>query len=644
MDVQWRDVCVDIGQKRILAPCSGQVLPGRMVALMGPSGSGKTTLLSCLRQDISHAGEVRFDGARFCPQMRQLVGYLEQDDVIIPQLTVRQSMRFLAELRFGVRSQQAEQRVQEVMATMRLGHVADSVVGEPGKSPRISGGERKRLCIARELLGEPRFLICDEPTSGLDSTMADQVVASLRELCDGGKVSVLSSIHQPSTNIFERFDELILLRGGEMFYNGPAAKAEAFFTSFQLQRGPTQSTAEYVMDLLVLEAAEDGPEAERPGQGLEEGKKVSLMSAETRQAVVARVASETAALPAFGPPVQPALASRRYAAPMSRQLAVLAGRHGLLLKSEVFTAVNVVQNVGLMLLAALLWVQLGFSEADVFPRYGICLWTCGTWMFFPLFGSIHIFPGVRRVLEKELRVGCYSLEAFYVARTLLLLPLDLVWPLMFTCGLYWISNINPAFVAYVQVQLLVFLCFAVFQGVGLAISAAALPPAQASTLGLLMITYFFAWSGFFIDFERVPGWLRWARLGNPFMYGVQLMAHIVFSDDMQFACDAQLVPGDATKERVGCEPSGNGTVAVLTGGGARMRHKITHDPMLCLGVLVGTLLLSRLLAFLLLRHDLRAAISGAAERPPLPKQPAEPKAVKAEGTGATPAADESHGA
>lgn len=577
-----------------------------MLAVMGPSGSGKTTFLTCLRQDIPHAGDVRFSGERFHTGLRRLIGFVEQDDVVLPQLTVRQSLSFLAELRFGIGSAEAAARVEEVVSTVCLGRVVDSVVGEAGHAQRISGGERKRLCIARELLGDPRLIICDEPTSGLDSTMAEQVIRVVRSLSDSGKVTVVASIHQPSSSIFAAFDDLALLREGHTAFFGPTMSAEGFFIARGPPRDPVQSVSEYLMDLLVLDEA--GADVDEESVKL--GKRGSGgLPAAALSRVLEHARAEAAKLPALPEPVREKSSRWIHEAPMLRQVLLLTRRHSYLLVSEAFTVLNLIQNLGLMFIAALLWLRLDFNESDVFPRWGACMWTVGTWMFFPLFGGIGTFPSVRRVLEKELRVGCYSLLSFYVARTIVLLPIELVWPTVWVTGVYWITNLNPDFWVYLQVLLLIYTTFSAFTGVGLVISASGMPPARSGTMAILLITFFFAWSGFFVSLDRVSV-LSHAADVNPFRFSVELMMQIVMQGDVEFLCGTAASAGDVSKLGQGCAQAVDGTW-VLSGAAALERHGMTTDPWLCVAVILAVLVASRLLAFGLLWSDLRTAINGA---------------------------------
>jgi len=480
-----------------------------------------------------------------------------------------------------------------------LEKVANTQVGDQNMNPRISGGERKRMCIGRELLSEPKLLLCDEPTSGLDSTMAHQVVSAMRALCDSGKVSMISSIHQPSTLILETFDDAILLREGKVIYNGPVKSVEALFTSCGPQRSPAQSVAEYLMDCLIL------PEGDPRG-----------MSEEAISMLAGRVKNEH--IVTWTSPAAMLSLSDRFNAPFCRQLALLLRLHGKLLASLLFTKVNVVQNIGLMLVPALLFNQLGLSDLDIHPRFGLVLWVLGTWMFFPLFANIQAFQTHRKMLEKELKKGCYSLEAYYITRTLLVLPLNLVWPLFWTAGVYWIANANPNFGAYIQFQPLVFLNFAIFEGAGQMISAIDMSSAHANTLTLICITFWFAWSGFFLELNRIPEFVRWMTHGNVFMYGVQLGVQILLSSDLTFSCEGF---GSAYTSRT-CESAAD----TFSGLEAQGLVGIDRTPTLCMLVLVGTLFVTRLLTYGLLRYNLHAIVNGVKGSVELSKIPANPSA------------------
>jgi hypothetical protein len=255
-------------------------------------------------------------------------------------------------------------------------------------------------------------------------------------------------------------------------------------------------------------------------------------------------------------------------------------------------------------------------------------------MFFPFFGASAAFASIRKVLEKELRMGYYSISTFYVAQTVIPLPLELVLPTMWMTAVFWITNISPRFVVFLQYVLAIYLNFIIFQGLGYAISASGMPPARSSTVCMLLITYFFAWTGFFVDLTELPDWLSWVRHANPFLYSVQLLMYITMPDDVEFTCDTTGSTGDPTQEGLGCTPADDGAF-VISGAEVRARFDITTEPWTCVVILLFCAVAFRLVAYALLRYELRTAIHGAQEarqrngKTPVEEQPGT-MAVRAE--------------
>ncbi len=209
---------------RILHPIDVAVYPTELVGVMGPSGAGKTTLLKVLAGllDPVAPGEVRVNGrptdaARGV--LQRALGYLPQEDIVFPQLTVRESLRFTGRLR-GLADADLELRIDEVLGALGISELSDNLIGDAIESG-LSGGERKRVNLAQELLTDPGLLLLDEPTSGLSSEDANAVMGLLRGLANAGKTIVLTT-HQPSIEAFRHLDNVLyVVRGRQVFY-GPA--------------------------------------------------------------------------------------------------------------------------------------------------------------------------------------------------------------------------------------------------------------------------------------------------------------------------------------------------------------------------------------------------------------------------------------
>ncbi len=211
------------------------VRSGNLVGIMGASGSGKSTLLNVLNGNYTpEKGEVLINGIDIHKDKNKiegLIGYVSQDDMLIEELTVFENLYFSAKLSFGNYNKfRLLRTVHKLLKNLGLYEVRNMRVGSP-LDKKISGGQRKRLNIALELIREPTILFLDEPTSGLSSRDSENIMDLLKELALKGKL-VFVVIHQPSSDIFKRFDRLLVLdQGGYLIYNGNPIESISYFKS-----------------------------------------------------------------------------------------------------------------------------------------------------------------------------------------------------------------------------------------------------------------------------------------------------------------------------------------------------------------------------------------------------------------------------
>jgi ABC transport system ATP-binding/permease protein len=208
---------------------------GRLVGIMGASGAGKSTLLNVLNGSIApSSGEILINGINIHTHKKQIegiIGFVSQDDLLIEELTVFQNLYFNAKLCFDNYSdEQITGIVTDMLHSLGLYDIRDMKVGSP-LNKKISGGQRKRLNIALELIREPGILFLDEPTSGLSSRDSENIMDLLKELSFRGKL-VFVVIHQPSSDIFKMFDKMLILdSGGYLIYNGDPIDSIVYFKS-----------------------------------------------------------------------------------------------------------------------------------------------------------------------------------------------------------------------------------------------------------------------------------------------------------------------------------------------------------------------------------------------------------------------------
>ncbi|MFP4046534.1 MAG: ATP-binding cassette domain-containing protein, partial [Bacteroidales bacterium] len=208
---------------------------GKLIGIMGASGSGKSTLLNVLNGSYEPAyGEVYINDINIHEEndkVEGLIGYVSQDDLLIEELTVYDNLYFNAKLCFAnYTKEELENTVNNTLEDLGLYDIKDMVVGSP-LNKRISGGQRKRLNIALELIREPAVLFLDEPTSGLSSRDSENILDLLKELTLKGKL-IFAVVHQPSSDIFKMFDKLMILdMGGYLIYSGEPIESLVYFKS-----------------------------------------------------------------------------------------------------------------------------------------------------------------------------------------------------------------------------------------------------------------------------------------------------------------------------------------------------------------------------------------------------------------------------
>eukprot|EP00808_Paulinella_micropora_P014425 g75589.t1 len=251
--------------KPLLNDVTGYLKHGEMLAIMGPSGAGKTSLMNILSGRMTSenqgkaivTGDIELNGHRQTKKDKKSLGFVFQNDVLLSNITVRDTITFAARLRLRPRKRSfIQEMVTEVAVKLGIEKILDRKVGYG-----LSGGEKKRLAIAVELISSPKVLYCDEPTSGLDSTTALNLISNLKQLCSlsvaeersGTKLpmTVIASIHQPRETIFAKFDKLLLLSKGQVVYFGRADRAISYFNNIGQQLPPFTNPADFFLDAIM---------------------------------------------------------------------------------------------------------------------------------------------------------------------------------------------------------------------------------------------------------------------------------------------------------------------------------------------------------------------------------------------------------
>lgn len=261
--LQFENVSYSDKGKSILNGVLGSVESGQVLAILGGSGAGKTTLLDILARKTKRGkieGDFYINGKTLADKKyKRIVGFVDQEDCMMPTLTVYETIVYSALLRLpSTMSDDAKKmRALETMNELGISSIKDQLIGDE-TNRGISGGEKRRVAIACELVTSPSILFLDEPTSGLDAFNARNVVESLVQLARTYNRTVVMTIHQPRSNIVSLFDQLILLAKGYLVYSGPCIEAADFFRELGYDCPPGYNVADYLIDLSMSSKHQSG--------------------------------------------------------------------------------------------------------------------------------------------------------------------------------------------------------------------------------------------------------------------------------------------------------------------------------------------------------------------------------------------------
>ncbi|CAL9766210.1 unnamed protein product, partial [Musa acuminata subsp. burmannicoides] len=530
-------------EKTILDGITGVVCPGELLAMLGPSGSGKTTLLTALggRLRGKLSGKITYNGHPFTGVVKRRTGFVAQDDVLYPHLTVTETLTFTALLRLPGSLSRAEKAHQAQLAISELGlnRVAHSMIGGARGVRGVSGGERKRVSIGLELLVDPSLLLLDEPTSGLDSTTAARIVATLRRLAVEKGRTVVTTIHQPSSRLYRMFDKLVLLSEGNAIYYGRAAAAVDYFASVGFPC-PIDGVnpADFLLDLANGIAAEskyasENGEANGGMQREQKAVKEALISAYDRN-VATRLKAELCAvdLNNHGYAREMANASTQWCTSWREQFTVLLSRGLKERRHEAFNKLRIFQVLSVATLGGLLWWHTPLSHIQ--DRTALIFFFSVFWGFFPLYNAVFTFPQERPMLRKEQAAGMYRLSSYFLARTAGDLPMELALPTAFTFIMYWMGGLDPHPLTFLLSLLVVLFSVLVAQSLGLAVGAMLMDVKQATTLASVTTLVFLMAGGYYV--QQIPPFIAWLRYLSYSFYCYKLLLGVQFTEHDSYEC------------------------------------------------------------------------------------------------------------
>ncbi|XP_047973759.1 ABC transporter G family member 7-like isoform X2 [Salvia hispanica] len=572
--IKWANINCSISDKSsklvrfLLKNVSGEAKPGRLLAIMGPSGSGKTTLLNVLAGQLVASPRLHLSGlfevnGRYSNRNYKLA-YIRQEDLFFSQLTVRETLSLAAELQLqDISSPEArDQYVTDLLFKTGLVSCADSRVGD-AKVRGISGGEKKRLSLACELIASPSVIFADEPTTGLDAFQAEKVMETLRQLAQDGH-TVICSIHQPRGSVYAKFDDIVLLTEGSLVYAGPASdETLAYFSKFICP--DHVNPAEFLADLISVDysSAESVDASQKRIDGLIESFSEQIPSTLYGTSLTGLDLKDTTIL---------------------RKKAITKGKGGwwrqfcLLLRRAWMQAsrdgpTNKVRSrmsiASAIIFGSVFW-RMGRSQTSIQDRMGLLQVAAINTAMAALSKTVGVFPKERVIVDRERAKGSYLLGPYLLSKLLAEIPVGAAFPLLFGTVLYPMTRLHPTLSRFGKFCGIVTTESFAASAMGLTVGAMVPTTEAALAVGPSFMTLFIVFGGYYVNAENTPIIFRWIPRVSLIRWAFQGLCINEFSGlqfDHQNSFDIQT--GDQALDR-------------LSFGGSRIRDTVVAQSRILL--------------------------------------------------------------
>ncbi|KAG9293835.1 hypothetical protein G9A89_019173 [Geosiphon pyriformis] len=497
-------------KQNIIEGVSGIVKPGEVMAIMGPSGAGKSTLLDLLagRKDPKAvSGQILLNGRP--GEVKYVSTYVMQDDALMGVLTVRENIQFAADLCFpsSYTPQERRVRVQGIIQEFGLDRVADSKIGTVFVRG-VSGGEKRRASIASQVITLPKIIFLDEPTTGLDSAASYNVMKAIVSMARRYKLTVIASIHQPSTETYSLFDSLFLIGRGRTLYTGTREGAIQHFEKLGHVCPPYSNPADHFISLVNSDFMTDKAEAQeyitKFITAFEQSEASKELTENIKELIeyhkldedTRRISGDT---------------TKRYSRNFFQQTRILLSRSFKnAIRNILLFWVRLAMYVGLGLLIGTTWWKIGSDQERLTERLTSEYFSIA----FLSFMSVAGVPGFleeRNVFQRERANGFYSVGSYALANSLVSIPFLLIIATAYTIVVYPTVGYHSGFEHAVLYAIYMWLCLLVAEA--LVVFIAAIIPIFVASLAITAFTngFFMVMAGYLVKPDNIPQGWKWAH-------------------------------------------------------------------------------------------------------------------------------------
>ncbi|NXK59823.1 ABCG5 protein, partial [Sylvietta virens] len=429
--------------RQILKDVSFHIESGQIMGILGNSGSGKTTLLDAVSGRLGHKnnffGDVYVNGRQLKrEQFRDCFSYVPQTDTLLTFLTVQESLTYTALLTLKKCSKDSiKKKVDAVMAELSLSHIANKIIGSQNVVG-ISGGERRRVSLAAQLLQDPKVMLLDEPTTGLDCRTANQLVLLLSELAHRDRIVILT-IHQPRSELFKLFDKIAIMSFGEMVFCGNPMEMITFFSDCGYSCPEQSNPFDFYVDLTSVDTQSKEHELETYSRVQEFAS--AYRNSEIFNKVLAAIEQTKCMKELLPIPFK----NKDSPSGFYQMLILLRRTTRNLSRDKIGIVMRLLQNVlfGLFIAFFLLRLRNDLAHGAVQDRVGLVYQCVSAPPYTGMLNAVALFPPLRAISDQESKDGLYKRWQMLVAYIVHFLPFSVISVGIFSTFIYWTTGLYP---------------------------------------------------------------------------------------------------------------------------------------------------------------------------------------------------------
>ncbi|XP_018573814.1 ATP-binding cassette sub-family G member 1 [Anoplophora glabripennis] len=535
VNIEFQDLTYNVphgrkGSKMILRSVSGEFRSGQLNAILGPSGAGKSTLLNILAgyKCRGATGSVLINGEpRNLKQFRKMSRYIMQDDLMQPMLTVDEAMLVAANLKLGRNLSHTDKMnaIMEILELLRLSGTR--------KTPTnlLSGGERKRLSIALELLNNPPVLFLDEPTTGLDDLSCSQCISLLKQIADGGR-TVICSIHTPSAKLFSVFDNVYIIAAGQCVYQGYGPEVVPFLSNLGVECPKHYNPADFIIEVCCMEY---GDYHDRMVAAVDNGRincnnlcRLASMEEVSLDNSISSIKED------------PLLSEQNFnhESGWLRQFYILIMRMWLQMwRDKCYLLLRVILYIAIGILIGNLYIGMGQDGSKTIFNFGFYFTCLIFFMYIPMMPILSQFPREVQLVKREHFNKWYRLSAYFAALTFSTIPIQVLLGTLYVVLVCVLSDQPMELDRLLMFYLVCMLTGVISESLGLLIGSQltivnAMFVGPVVTVPIMLLAVY----GFGSGYDTVPTLIKIAMYFSYLRYSLEGLIHSMLQGRKKLDC------------------------------------------------------------------------------------------------------------